>query len=244
MEGDAGNRVEADEVDAAFESAQEADYPGGVAACVVAPFKHGVFERYAPLVRPVMQAEFADDVCDAVCAFGGHHGGAFVGEWVVEAYGEMALGSGDEAAQSGQESDAGYGDAARTPRVAPLGCERGGGAEDAVCVVKGFAHAHEDYVGEAVALIDGVYLVEYLCGCEVTAPSLLSGHAEVAAHTAANLTGDAECGAVGFGDVDCFDEAVCGGEQVFACAVGGLCGADGRNAPYVVAGCEGCASFE
>ena len=205
LEGDVGRGVETDEVDAAIESAQQADQLGGMGKVVVHAAEHGVFEGYAPLAAPVVAAQEGDDIGDGVCLLHGHDVEALGGHGVVETDGHVALALVEEPFQSGEDAHGGDGDAVGAPAQAPRGGEHFGAAEDGVEVVHGFAHAHIDDVGEAPELGDGENLAQDVGGREVAVEALLAGDAEAAAHLAAYLARDAEGGPVAVGDIDGFD---------------------------------------
>ena len=83
--------METDEVDAAFQAAQQADQRVGVALVVIEPCEHRVFETHAALAAEVVLADERDDVPDVPGLLGRHQGEPFVGEGVVEADRQVAF---------------------------------------------------------------------------------------------------------------------------------------------------------
>ena len=138
----------------------------------------------------------------------------------MEADGQVALALVEETLQAGDEAHGGDGDALGTPAKAPVGGEHLSGGEYGVEVVHRLAHAHEDHVGQLVALGDGEELVEDVAGRERAMEALLTGDTEAAPHLASHLAGDAESGAVVLGNEDRLDVvSVEDGEEVFLGAV-------------------------
>ena len=185
--GGAGRGVEADEVDAAVESPQGLGEACGVGQVVVEAAEHGVLEREAPLAAPVVLSQQGEDLAEGECLLHGHDGQALLRHGVVEADGEVALALLDEALQAGDDAHGGDGDALGAPAQAPVGGEDAADGQDGVEVVHGFAHAHEDNVGELLELGDGEELVEDVARRQRAVESLLPGDAEAAAHLAAHL---------------------------------------------------------
>lgn len=243
--GGARRGMESDEVDPTGESMQQPHCFGGVAQVVVETSEHGVLKRYAPLSAPVVALEQLHHISNGIRFLHGHDLQALVGEGVVEADGQVALALIEKAPQAGDDADAGDGDAAGAPAEAPGGGEHFGAAQHGVEVVHRLAHAHIDDVGEAVELGDGENLVEDVVGAEAAVESLLAGDAEAAAHLAAGLTRDAQCGAVAVGDEHRFDEPSSEDlEKVLLGSVLGELAADGAATPDVGDLAEPGAGFE
>ena len=72
-------------------------------------------------------------------------------------------------------------------------------------IVQWLTHTHEDEIGEGQRLGDGEYLVDDLVRSELPVEALLAGHAEITMHLASDLTGNAERGALVFGQINRFD---------------------------------------
>ena len=146
--------------------------------------------------------------------------------------------------QDGHDADGGRRDAFGAPGEAPGLGKHGQRPGHFRPVVERFAHTHEHDVRQFVGFVDVHQLGKDLRGRKVPVEASTAGHAEAAAHFAADLRGDAGGGAgqAAFGavlelrDHHRFDEFAfgAGGEEVFACAVFRGEGLDGAVAPHFV----------
>ncbi len=114
-----------------------------------------------------------------------------------------------EARQASSQTHRAEGDALRAPRVSVVGRQQTYRAQDVLDIVERLALPHEHDVGETVPLRQRVYLVHYVGHREVAAEALPASHAELAAHPAADLSGDAERCPVVVGNEDGLDMAAC-----------------------------------
>ena len=152
--------------------------------------------------------------------------------------GHVALALVEETLQLRFHAYAADGDAPRTPGVAVVGRQDLRGPKHGVEVIHRFALAHEDNVRQALALGQGVDLVQDIGRGQVALEALLARLTEEAVHLAAHLARDAERGPLAIGDEDgLYEEArrvcCCGtatyGEQVLDGAVAGALAVDGSH---------------
>ena len=155
----------------------------------------------------------------------------------VERDGEVDVETGGgEGVDAGDDADGGDGDLAPAEGAEAVVGDAVDRGEDVVEVQQGLAHAHEDEGLEAAAdgegfATEGEKLFDDFAGGEVALEAGLGGGAEIAAHGAADLGGNAAGGAVGaeIGHEHGLDGAgVSEAEEKFGGAVGGdLAGGEG-----------------
>ena len=179
--------MEADQVNPARDTAEQAYKGVGVAFVVVEAGEHGVLEAHAPLSGEVVLAQQFQDFCQREGFLDGHHGLPFVREGVMEADGQVALAAVQKLFQPWQYADTGQGYAFRAPCKAPVGRQDLYRGHDGVEVVQGLSHAHENSVCEGVGLIDCYKLRQDVGYGKVAVEALTASHAEVAAHLATGL---------------------------------------------------------
>ena len=192
--------VEADQVHAALQTAQQTDQGVGVCDGIVHAGEHRIFETHAPLTRKIVLPQQVDNIGDRPGFLDGHQGGAFLRERIVQAHGDVAAGTVQETPECRQHPDGGDGDPLRAPCKTPGGRHHLDGTQQVLLVVERFAHPHEDGVGQVGGLVDGDKLRQDIGGGEVPVEPLPSGHAEGAAHPAAGLRRDTERPAVFIGN--------------------------------------------
>ena len=183
----AGDRVEADEVHAAVEAVEASGKLVAVARGVVDAAEHDILEREAPLVGEIVAAQQLHDLLDWVGLLDGHQRGALRGVWRVDGDGDVDLGFVEEALQGLELAYGAYGDAFGAPCQSPFGSKYLDCLEHGAEVVGGFAHSHEDQVGERLARGNREHLVQNLMGCEIAVEALAAGHAKGAVHLASGL---------------------------------------------------------
>ena len=83
--------MEADEVDAAGEVAEEAQEFVGMADSVVLTMPADVLETDTALVRPVVLLEESDDLREGEHLLGGHYLAALCGKGIMQGDGEVAF---------------------------------------------------------------------------------------------------------------------------------------------------------
>ena len=166
-----------------------------MACAVVDAGEHRVFETDAALPREVVFAKQADDLLQRPAFLDRHQRGAFCREGIMEAHGQVTVAFVEEMRQDGQDADGGERHALRAPAQPPVGRDDRQGSRDLRPVVERFAHAHEDGVGQLLRFVDAQQLGENLGRGKLTVEAAPAGHAEAAAHLAADLRGDAGRGA-------------------------------------------------
>ena len=183
----------------------------------------------------IVFTEHLHHIANAIHLFERHHRLALFAHGIVHAHGNMHLGVFHQFAQCGFHTHGRHGDALRTPRKTPFGGENFNHFQHGVDVVEGLAHAHKHDVGERMGLRYAQHLVDDLVGCEIAVKALTTGHTKIAVHAASLLRGDAQCGAVGFGNVNALHlSALAHIEEVFHCAVGAFHGTVGSHQPHAI----------
>ena len=134
---------------------------------------------------------------------GRHQLGTLFGQWRVHADGHMAVALFEEAAQLVFHAHTAHRDALRAPRPSVVGCEYLRGAQHIVQIVHRFALPHKHDVGQLVHFGQRIHLIEDVGNRQIAFKSLLAGLAKEAVHLATHLTGDAQCGPVFVGYIDC-----------------------------------------
>ena len=194
--------MEADEVDAALQSIEQAHELAGIGHGVVDSVEEDVLERKAALTAEVVGLEELYHLGDRIDALGRHELGAQLGRRSMQADGEVAIALVEEALEVALDTHGREGDAAGAPcQGAGIG-EQAQGLEHLIGIVERLAHTHHYHVGERCTLGDGIELVENLAGGEVCAEALAAGHAEGAMHLATYLRRHTQRGTVIVGDVD------------------------------------------
>lgn len=184
--------MEADEVDAAVDGADERDEHVGVGYVVVDVAPHYVFELETALVGEVVARKEFHDGRDGIGFLRRHHRLALCRIGGVDTDGYVHLCAVQEFLELGEFADSADCDALGTPRESPWRGEYLEHYEELLQIVEGFAHAHEDDVGK-VAFVAGIArrygedLVDDLGGGELRLESGLACGTEIAVHAASGL---------------------------------------------------------
>lgn len=230
FEGSARVFVVGDEVDLGTEGAGELDQAFGILLAVIDAFDEGIFkgDREALLGREGLEfAEGVEESLEVVTFVDGHDGIALFIGGGVEGDSEANGVGPTEIKDLRAEASGGDGDAAVSEFRAEFVGEDRDGAEEVFEIDQGFAHAHEDDIGDVLALRSEERGTEELAhefgDTEVSTGAHRGGVAEAAADGTTDLARDTQGEPPSDGDKDSLDLcAVLEAEEDLASAIDGV----------------------
>jgi hypothetical protein len=219
LPGEAVDVVIGDEIDFGVQAAGEAGEWGGVGGVIVDAGDEDVFEGEHASFSALIGFAGGGEFREGILAIDGHDPAANVVRGAMEGDGQTELfGFSGQSPDLRGEAAGGDGDLAGADGAAPRGIEDAERDEELFIVGQGFAHAHDDQVVDATAVLvrvgwrggsvrgrrvggirlgakepfGGEDLADDFGGVEVAFPSVDSAGAEGATIGAADLGGDAE----------------------------------------------------
>ena len=235
---DTRDLVEADQVYAAVQPLQQTHDLAAVEGRIVQPAEADVLERATALVGEVVLSQQRHHLGNRHLSLSRHQLPALFSQRRMHRDGHVALALVEEALQLVLDTHAAHGDAPRTPGIAPFGRQDLCGAEHGIEVIHRLALTHKHNVRQALALGQGIDLIQDVASREVALKALLARLTEQAVHLTAHLTRDAERSPLAIGDKDGLYEALgsvcCHAmttyrEQVLDRAVAGVLAIDGGH---------------